>query len=93
MGSNYVSDTERTELDIKRAKDQQDIANIAKRRVELVGEPKNYKGIIYQSRRDGMLVCTDAPKGVALDGAFNRVTSLFQIIDMLEREGKLPKAK
>lgn len=86
MAHNYLSDEERHSLEQakkdKAALDQSIAANNA----SLVGEPKEYKGVTYQMRQNGLYVCLNIPTTSPLAGAFTSAGAIHKLVDELERQ-------
>lgn len=89
----YRSEGEALYLAERKAQAEQRAAAIAIKNSMLVGDTKEHKGIRYKMNQRGNYECLDLPPLSGLDGAFTSALILHSIIDKMEADGTLPKAK
>lgn len=58
---------------------------------EKVGRLHTYKDIEYKMMNGGLYCCINLPKNEVLSGYYTSSNELHRAIDVLERDGKLPK--
>jgi hypothetical protein len=89
MAHNYISEAEKYRLEeSKRSKDELDRV-IAEKNASLVGDPKEYKGVIYQMKQNGMYVCLNASSGGKLAGLFSSPQAIRKLVDDMEKYGEI----
>ncbi|HEY9130368.1 MAG TPA: hypothetical protein VIM98_01320 [Dyella sp.] len=89
MAHNYISEAEKYRLEEnKRSKDALDRV-IAEKNASLVGYPKEYNGIIYQMKQNGMYVCLNASQNGKLAGLFSSPQAIKKLVDDMEKAGEI----
>lgn len=87
MAHDYISlDEKNRREDSKKQREAMD-KSIAERNARLVGEPKEYKGVMYQMKQNGMYECLNASEGNQLTGLFTSPQAIKKHIDELEMRG------